>query len=1087
MSPLNKDSQSGKQYWRSLEEVSATPEFQTYLEREFPEGASEIEDPVTRRSFMKFMAAGFALSGAVTLTGCRRPEEKILPYGKAPEEVIPGKAQFYASAYPSTLGSIGLLVKAHEGRPVKIEGNPEHPNNAGATGSFAQAELLNMYDPERLQYITAGTEVPTVDYSVAPGVHLDKLIAAKATAVEANKKTYTAEIAKIAAKYSKNGGEGLYILNAPSTSPVEDALVADIKKAYPKASFHTYESLNNDNAKQALSIFVKDSGDFQTVSHLDKANTVVTLDNDFMALESDTVRANKEFYAARKVYQEKGAKTESHEMNRLYSIESTFSLTGSNADHRLRLSHSQIEEFSFLLAQKVVELVGADSSLKSALAAIKPTGVDLAKNFGPKATGKGDKKITIETLINAIANDLVADKKSGKSSLVLAGAKQGYRVHLISLVLNAVLENFGKSLTITKAAVKSEGLALESISLLTNALKEKKVSTLAILGGNPVYDAPADLKFAEQLANAGETLHLTLFPNETTAAAKFGIPKAHFLESWDATRSLDGTVTFVQPIIAPLYDGLTNTEFLAQLFNQKVTKAYDQLKKHFDFSETKWQEVLYTGFLKDSAFKAEDVSYDWTETARKLKDFKAAKAEGFEVVITPSNTILDGSFNNNGWMQELPDPITKLTWDNAALISMDTAKDLGLDVDQAKPKKAVLKIEANGATVNVPYWIVPGIPKNTVHLQLGYGRTATGVVGAEAGVDVQTLRTTSNFHSAPAKVTVTSETYLLASTQDHWAMESRDLIKESNIDDFNKKPDFAQNHYDDRAASLFADREELAPENQVAGTNQYTATNQWAMVIDLNQCNGCSACTVACQSENNISTVGKERVLEGREMHWIRMDRYFFTGSDINAPMMHGDITDHDEQVESVYQGVPCMQCENAPCEQVCPVAATVHSDEGLNDMVYNRCIGTRYCSNNCPYKVRRFNYFNHQEDFKSPEYEVKKMVHNPNVTVRSRGVMEKCTYCVQRVNEAKIDAKVKNDGELVANSFTTACAQVCPTDAITFGNQNNTEDEVVKMQNEARNYVLLPELNVRPRTSFLAKLRNQNKALINEKPKGGH
>lgn len=1083
MSPLNNNSQSGKQYWRSLEEVSQTPEFQDYLHREFPEGASEIEDPVTRRSFMKFMAAGFALSGAVTLTGCRRPEEKILPYGKAPEEVIPGKAQFYASAYPTSRGSVGLLVKAHEGRPVKIEGNPQHPSNAGATDSFAQAELLNMYDPERLSYFTvAGQAVSTVDYDVlAPGPHRVAAEEQRKSDIEASNKAYDAAFANIVAKYAKNGGEGLYILKAPSTSPVEDALIAEIKKTFPKVSFHTYESINDDNAKKALSIFVKDSGDFQIVTSLDKASTVVSLDNDFMALESDSVRANKEFYAGRKVYQEKGAKTEKHEMNRLYSVESTYSLTGSNADHRLRLNHAQIEEFSFLLAQKVVELAGADSAVKSTLAAIKPAGVDLKKSFGTK------EGVTIATVIDEIAKDLLADKKAGKASVILAGSKQGVRVHLISLVLNAVLGNFGKTVTVTEAAVKSEGLALESLSLLTNALNDKKVSTLAILGGNPVYDAPADLKFAEKLANAGETIHLTLFPNETTAAVKLAAPRAHFLESWDATRSIDGTVSFVQPIIAPLYDGLTDTEFLAKLFGQKDAKSHDLLKKHFGFSEDKWAEVLYTGFLKDSAFKAQSVSYDWTATARELKNFKAASASDFEVVITPDNSVLDGSFNNNGWMQELPDPITKLTWDNAALISYDTAQALGLDVKQAKPKKKVLSIEANGSKVELPYWIVPGIAKGTVHLQLGYGRDETGVVGKGSGFDVQGLRTTTNFYSAPAKVSVTSETYTLASTQDHWAVENRELIKESNIDDFNKTPNFAENHYDDRAASLFNDREELDPKNQVAGTNQYTSTNQWAMVIDLNQCNGCSACTVACQSENNISTVGKERVLEGREMHWIRMDRYFFTGSDINAPMMHGDITQHDEQVESVYQGMPCMQCENAPCEQVCPVAATVHSDEGLNDMVYNRCIGTRYCSNNCPYKVRRFNYFNHQEDFKTPDYEVKKMVHNPNVTVRSRGVMEKCTYCVQRINEAKIDAKVKNDGDLVPNSFTTACAQVCPTDAITFGNQNNAEDEVTKMQKEARNYVLLPEYNVRPRTSFLAKLRNQNKALINEEVKGGH
>ena len=1097
---------TGKNYWRSLNEVSGSPEFSEYLTREFPEGADEFGgSDSSRRDFMKIMAAGFAVAGAATLTGCRRPEEKILPYGtNAPEDIIPGKATYYATSYPRPNGSIGLLVKTHEGRPVKIEGNPEHPNNLGSTDSFAQAELLNMYDPDRLQFPVFSNDdfkAGQIDYMSGEQHAIDERVEKKDALAAKNRKAFDAQLTALAASLAADKGAGTSILLPPTSSPSEIALIADIKKKYPAVKFHTYAPINDDNAAKALKTFVKNGAkSYQTVNNFDKANTILALDSDFMLGETDALRNAKGFSEGRKVSHEKGADHGTYEMNRLYVVESIFSLTGSNADHRLRLKSSQVEELLFLVAQKVLANAKISQALKNVVSPILSTykGGVLKQDdvFSQQKDEHGEyKKFTVADYISAVADDLIADAANPtKNSLIVVGEKQDSNVHLLALVLNSVLGNLGKTVSITEKVNYTEGLQTDSITSLSLDLNSKTttVKNLVILGGNPAFDAPADLKIGELIAKATNSIHLTTYYNETSALVKAAAPQAHFLEAWGDTRSYDGTLTFQQPMIAPLYNGLSNLEFLAKLSGDAKANGMKIVKATHGYPESIWNDLLYKGFKAGSAFTTQAVTVNWDSVKSAFNGSKAKATSAFEIVITPDNSLYDGSFANNGWLQELPDPITKLTWDNAALMSVKTATELGATTandlnNKPTDEKVIVAVTVNGAQVELPVAVAPGMADGVIHLQLGYGRKVVGYVGKEAGSDVFPLRSTTNLHIASGDVKKTTKTMLIASTQDHWAMEGRDLIKSGTLDTFNSNNDFADMKYEARPKSLFDDRAAFKEENQVKTGDQWTANNQWAMVIDLNQCNGCSACTIACQSENNIPTVGKERVLQGREMHWIRMDRYFYSNSVISNPLETSDYENYDTEVEIAHQGVPCMQCENAPCEQVCPVAATVHTEEGLNDMVYNRCIGTRYCLNNCPFKVRRFNYFNFQEDFKNPKFEVKKMVHNPNVTVRSRGVMEKCTYCVQRINEAKIDAKVKNDGILERDNFTTACAQVCPTGAITFGNQNDEGSAVSAKQKDSRNYMMLPEYNVRPRTTFLAKLSNKNIKLTVPAVTGGH
>ena len=1043
------DSNRGKHYWRSLDELAESPEFKEHLEREFPEGASELGD-FSRRGFMKIMAASMTLAGAGGLTSCRRPEEKILPYASAPEGLIPGKARFYASAIPRTSGSLGVLVKSHEGRPTKIDGLPGHPANNGKTDKHAQADLLSLYDPFRLQYVKYvdnGKVINGADEEQGMTPVYRKHIKDSWTQLGE-------ELAKLDAKLSENKGAGFAILSPAVTSASEEAVRAELSKKYSNAKFATWEVLNEDNATHALKVLTgKKANEIQANYSLTDAKAIVSVNSDFMLSGRDSLRLSKEYADARRVNVQKGdedalSKTD---INRLYTIEANFSVTGSNSDHRYRLAESATFEFMIALSKELSKHIKLDASI-----------TNFIEGFNSKYDFSKDALTTKKTgaeFIAAIASDLAALKKAGKNSAILVGDDQSTAVQILGLLLNDALDNQGKTITFSERAAKVSDLTIETLSTL---IADGKVEDLLILGGNPAYDAPADLKFSEKIKSVN-TIHLTSHFNETSIASKVAVPKAHFLEYWGDTRSADGTANIIQPLIAPLFGAVSDAELLAKLIQSEQTKGIELVKATYKLEGPAWEKAVHGSTLSDTAYKTSKVSFKASEAIANLEAVEVYK-DGFEVVFKTDYSLLDGSYNNNGWMQEFPDPITKLTWDNAALISYKTASDLSVQNGDL--------LSVNGE--KIPAWIVPGIADKTVVVSLGYGRTVTGPVGTGTGFNVYKLRNSNALTWVKADISKASGKYELASTQDHWAMEGRELVKDDNITDFKKNIAIFDNKFDPNGESIIADRPEWNKEGSY----------QWAMVVDLNACNGCGTCTISCQAENNISVVGKERVLKGREMHWIRMDRYFFSGYDTASgafmpDMLRSDYDEKDLEVEGAYhQPIPCMHCEKAPCELVCPVAATVHNDEGLNDMAYNRCIGTRYCGNNCPYKVRRFNFFQYQENFKDKRYEVQKMVHNPNVTVRSRGVMEKCTYCVQRINEAKIDAKVDNGGKLETDSFTAACAQSCPTEAITFGDQNNAESKVSQMQNESRNYVLLPELNARPRTSFLGRLKNRNSEL---------
>jgi molybdopterin-containing oxidoreductase family iron-sulfur binding subunit len=572
-----------------------------------------------------------------------------------------------------------------------------------------------------------------------------------------------------------------------------------------------------------------------------------------------------------------------------------------------------------------------------------------------------------------------------------------------------------------------------------------------MVGWNPAFTAPAELEFEANLKKVANTIYLAQDPDETAAASKWVIPAAHFLESWGDASAPDGTVSIQQPTIQPIHDGKTPAELVALITGYKDQKAYDIVRNYWlptlAGGEKAWRKALHDGILPTAANTGTTTPVFFTNSPG------PSAASGYEVVFVPSWSVFDGRFANNAWLQEAPDPITKLTWDNAALLSPATARKLGVSLGD------VISIERNGRKVEGAVMVQPGQADDTVVIPVGYGRTKVGQVGEGAGFNAYKIRTSDAFGFGTGfNVTKTGRTYPLARTQEFDYQEEpklvsfqnevvRPLIREGTLEEFKKEPNFAN------------EMVEHPPLRSLYGDYDYSKGQQWAMAIDLNACIGCNACMIACVAENNIGVVGKEQVARGREMHWIRLDRYY-TGS-VDEP-------------QAVTAPVTCMQCETAPCENVCPVAATVHSPEGLNDMVYNRCVGTRYCSNNCPYKVRRFNFLNWHLN----EAEVTKMVYNPEVTVRMRGVMEKCTYCVQRIQNAKIQARTENRRWLKDGEVTPACAQACPAECITFGNVNDFESRVAKLKQSPRNYAMLAELNTKPRTTYLAKLRNPNPEL---------
>jgi MoCo/4Fe-4S cofactor protein with predicted Tat translocation signal len=996
---------------RSLDELGDASQFWDYLEAEFPAEA----DPsgINRRRWLQLMGASTALAA---VGGCRWKEQEILPFAERPEGRVPGKTERFSTAMPRGDTVMGLEVTCVDGRPIKIDGNPRHPQSAGATDIFAQAALLELYDPDRSRRVTFqnGQDVEEKTWS-----------------------QFHEACQSLSRRLRATDGDGFRVLAEASSSPTLAALRSRLLKTFPKARWFEYEPIGDDNQRAGAVMAM--GRPLRTHLKLDLARVIVCLDADPLGSHPAAVRYARDFAA--------GRQPESGKMSRLYVVESGMSLTGTAADHRLPLRPSELHGFAARL----------EAELNSRLSA-----------------NKASRSEPMPPFLRAVVGDLLAPENRGRS-VVCAGPSQPPEVHAAVHRINARLGNVGEkgAMCYTQTSEPERPSHVEAVRTLVDEIKAGHVNTLLILGGNPVYNAPADLAFGETLSRVETTIHLSGYCDETSRRCTWRLPCAHFLESWGDGRAYDGTYSVIQPMIAPLRSGRSPIEVLSMFLpSSKGEKSTPEELVRRTYREqiagssgVSWRQVLRDGLLPGSRWPVEEArpqgtgevaSGQWSAAGEKSI---SESRDRLEIIFSCDRSVYDGRFANNSWLQELPDPVTRLTWGGAALIAPATAKKLGIKHEEL----AVLKI--GDRQVRIPAYLLPGQALGTIELPLGYGRWAAGAVGGDSpgvepvGVDVYPLRTTATMYAAVATVEPTGAICRLASTQNHHAIDAvgreateeraKTLIRQAALEHYRKHPDFAR--HGDEHPPLKA----LWDEYKYEG-------HRWGMAIDLSKCIGCAACVVACQAENNIPVVGRQQVIKGREMHWLRVDRYF-----------RGE----PDNPESAYQPLPCQQCELAPCEQVCPAAATVHSHEGLNDMVYNRCVGIRYCANNCPYKVRHFNFFNYHKEFENPENEIAKMKYNPQVTVRSRGVMEKCTYCVQRIQAAKIAAK--HTGEAIRDGqIQTACQQVCPTGAIIFGDLADKDSDVRRLQSSARAYAILAELDVRPRTIYLARIRNPNPEL---------
>jgi MoCo/4Fe-4S cofactor protein with predicted Tat translocation signal len=989
----------GLEYWRSLDEIADTEEFRELIHREFPQGATGLLDPLGRRDLLKLMGASLALAGVTACT--RQPPEKIIPYVKQPEELVPGKPLYFATS--ATLGgyATGLLVESHEGRPTKIEGNPDHPASLGATDVFAQASVLGLYDPDRSQTITYLGEIQP----------WNSFTSAMQSAAEAKRGTQ---------------GAGLRILTGTVTSPTLASQLQQVLNELPSARWHQWEPVSRDSVRVGAKLAFGEVVDTQY--RFDQARVILALDSDFLFWGPGAVRHAREFVDLRR------APTPG-QMNRLYVVEGAVSITGQMADHRLPLKASEIEAFAHEVAVRLgVAGVPQDPSRLEWLRAAHPA-------------------LRLEQWIPALVADL---QRHPGASLVIVGDTQPATLHALAHAINDKLGNVGKTLIYTEPVEQNPVNQLDSLRQLAEDMEAGKVDLLFVLGSDPVQTAPADLRFADRMSKVALRVHLGLYHDETGALCHWHVPQAHELESWSDARAYDGTIGLIQPLIAPLYDGKSAHEVVG-LFTKTTGQSgydtiraywkawYDQKQPGYDF-EAFWRRVLHDGVVADTA-AAPKIPSLGALTFPAVRPAPAGAggrgAGGLEIAFRPDYSVFDGRFANNGWLQELPRPHTKLTWDNAAIIGPATAERLGLANDD------VIELRYRGRVVSAPVWVLPGQPHDSVLVHLGYGRLRGGQVAERVGFDAYAIRTSAaTWFDSGLEIGKTGQRHHLVSTQLEQMMEGRHQVRSATLDQYSRDPGFAH-------AGVEAPRSD----DTLYTPKQYTPRDStgyaWGMAIDLNACIGCNACVVACNAENNIAVVGKDQVSRGRKMHWIRIDRYYLG---------------HPDNPIAFNQPVPCQQCENAPCELVCPVGATSHSAEGLNDMVYNRCVGTRYCSNNCPYKVRRFNFLLYQ-DWYTPSL---KLMRNPDVTVRSRGVMEKCTYCVQRINTAKIGAE-KEDRKVRDGDILTACQAACPAQAIVFGDINDPNSRVAKLKAGPRNYGLLEDLNTRPRTTYLAAVRNPN------------
>ena len=965
----------GQEYWRGLDELAETDDFRAFMAEEFPRQAAPLESSLKRRDFLKLLGASLALAG---LSACARPplpHEKIVPYVRPPEEVVPGQPLFFATAITHGGYAEGLLAESHAGRPTKVEGNPDHPASLGATTATTQATVLTLYDPDRSQAITRdGAARGWSDLAEALG--------------------------------DLGDGTGFALLTETVTSPTLARQITALQESYPEMRWHQYDPLHANGAVVgARAAFGRD---VTVVPDFGAADVVFSLGADFTARGPGRLAHARAFAARRRVRDAEA------DMNRLYMAESTPSPTGTLADHRMRISPAGIGALAAVVAGRL----GV-----AAPAAELPEGVD-----------------------EAVVDALVADLEGARgSSLVVVGDGLPAEVHALAHAMNAALGNLGSTVTVREPVEVRPVDHVESLRELVDAMGAGEVSTLVVMGGNPVYTAPQDLDFAGAMEAVDTTVHLGLYADETAALATWHVPETHHLETWSDARAFDGTACILQPIIRPFYGGRSPHELLALLAGEPEATAYDLVRETWSARidgdiDAFWQRVVYLGVIEGTQSPVLDLDVG------SLQLSLPPVPSGRTLLLEPDPSIGDGRWANNGWLQELPKPFSKLTWDNAALVSAATAEALSVRTED------LLDLTVDGTTVTAPVWILPGQADDVITLHLGFGRTAFGRVAEGVGVNAFRLLTADAPWAAPVEAVKAPGRHQLASTQLHFALdgtgERRHIVRHGTLQDLQAEPEHPHfvHPVEHHASDLYPD--------------YVYESYAWGMVVDMSVCTGCNACVTACQAENNVPIVGKEQVLVGREMHWIRVDTYYAGG--IDSP-------------EYYQMPMMCQHCEKAPCEPVCPVGATVHDQEGLNVMVYNRCVGTRYCSNNCPYKVRRFNYLQYAElDGSATE---QSLAGNPEVTVRSRGVMEKCTYCTQRISRARITANNEGrpirDGEVI-----TACAAACPTEAIVFGDTNDPDSVVTGTKNSVLNYAVLSELNTFPRTSYLAHVNNPNPSL---------
>ena len=1036
-------------YWRSLAEIEGTDAFQEFLHREFPQAASEFPEGVSRRRWLQLMSASFALAGAA---GCRWETEQIAPFANRPEGYIPGKTEKYATNISWGGGPKHLLVTKYDGRPIKIEGNPDHPASRGATDAVTQAATLALYDPDRSTGLRQrdGGKSFTKEWS-----------------------DFESFLAERTAKLGD--GAGLAILTGPLDSYALFDALDRVAAKFPAAKFYQHAPLSQENALAGAQLAFGEP--VRTHYRLAGAKVIATFDADPLVQGPDALRAARDFADGR---------DPDGEINRLYSVESQFSTTGAAADHRLPIKSSAIGGYLAKLRDEVARLAGSE-----------------AHSHGDKIEGQP----TPEQFLEVLADDLVHNRGA---SVVIVGATQPAAVHAIAHEINNLIGAFGETVLFTEEPTPNTEMG--SLADLTAAIGS--VDTLLILDGNPAYDAPGDVAFAEALTAVPNAIRLAVYDDETSRLCQWSLPETHPLEQWGDVIGWDGTPGVTQPMIEPLVGGRSKLEILALLAgdltpNPKQIVATALADRTDAMADEAWNRLLHWGYPR-----SEEVGSEGTVAAGAAFETKGVslvaekfvlppESSGLEIVFTASSSTYDGRFANSGWMQETPDFLTKLTWDNAALVSPKTAAELGLE------QGVLAELTVGDTTVKAPVYVMPGQAVGSIGLALGYGRTAAGRVGGmilengktvdapyvngllglwvlapadPVGVNAYPLRQGSDGFATGVTIKSTGEEYLLAATQDHHAIDQQgleaigqrtgQLIREASKEHYDEHPDFAPHMSHDIQVHDGQVEGGVRPTKPLWTLPSYEG-HAWGMSIDLSKCIGCNACMVACQAENNVPVVGKDQVARGREMHWIRIDRYFKGTANREDPT---DIANFANP-EVAHQPIACQQCETAPCEEVCPVAATTHSDEGLNDMVYNRCIGTRYCANNCPYKVRRFNYFRYTKKLYEADNDLMKLAINPEVTVRSRGVMEKCTYCTQRISVGRIAAK--NEGRPIHDGdIQSACQQVCPSRAIEFGDLNDSESRVAKAHASDRSYGILTELMTKPRTEFLAKVRNPHPRL---------